>query len=191
MKTVDEYLALVPQQHRDKPRFMATLVAGLAPIVRMQNVLLEMIQAFDLDSAIGVQLDIIGQWVGIGRTVGIPITGLYFTYDGTDAEGWDNSIWKSPNDPDSGFTSLPDDLYKALIRAKIMANKSCGCIGDIYNIINTTLSVDNAVKIVDNQNMTMTVKIDESEIPSVEKALIIAGYLPIQPAGVTINYENI
>lgn len=191
MRTVDEYLALVPQQHRDKPRFMATLIAGLAPIVRMQNVLLEMIQAFDLDSAIGVQLDILGQWVGIGRTVGIPITGLYLTYEGTDAEGWDSSIWQGPEDPGSGFTTLPDDLYRALIQAKIMANKSCGCIDDIYNIVNIALSVDNAVKIIDNQDMTMTVQIDESEVPAVEKALIVGGYLPIQPAGVTVNYENI
>ena len=191
MKTVAEYLDLITQQHRDKPRFMATVEAMVTPYVHMQNVIMSFLSAFDVDSAIGVQLDIIGQWVGVSRIISTPISGVYFNWDGTSQTGWDNGVWKSANDPDSGFTNLPDSLYRLVIKAKIASNASCGEVSDIYNILTSVVSVDSAVKIVDNQNMTMTVQLDVSELTSYEQQIIRSGVLNIQTAGVSVLYEDV
>lgn len=191
MKTVEEYLNLITQQHRDKPRFMATVEAMVAPYVHMQNVLMSFMSAFDVDYAVGVQLDIIGQWVGVSRIITTPISGVYFTWDGTTQTGWDNGIWKSANDPDSGITTLPDDLYRRLIKSKIASNASCGEVSDIYNVLTSVVSVASAVKIVDNQDMTMTVQLDVSELTSYEQQIIRSGVLNIQPAGVSVLYEDV
>lgn len=191
MKTVAEYLDLITQQHRDKPRFMATVEAMVTPYVHMQNVMMSFLSAFDVDYAVGVQLDIIGQWAGVSRIITTPISGVYFSWDGSNDEGWDHGVWKSPNDPDSGFTTLPDDLYRRVIRAKIFSNVSCGCVSDIYRILDQLIPTAGIVKVVDNQNMSMTLQMDVSEITAVERAILESGILKIQPAGVSIIYEEV
>ena len=191
MKTVAEYLDLITQQHRDKPRFMATVESIVAPYVHIQNVMMSFLSAFDVDYAVGVQLDIIGQWVGVSRIISTPISGVYFSWDGSNDEGWDHGVWKSPNDPDSGFTTLPDDLYRRVIRAKIFSNVSCGCVSDIYRILDQLIPTAGIVKVVDNQNMSMTIQMDVSEITAVERAILESGILQLQPAGVSIIYEEV
>lgn len=191
MKTVAEYLDLITQQHRDKPRFMATVEAIVAPYVHLQNVMMSFLSAFDVDSAIGVQLDIIGRWVGVSRIISTPISGVYFSWDGSEDEGWDHGVWKSPNDPDSGFSTLPDDLYRRVIRAKIRSNASCGCVPDVYRILSELVPTAGLVKVVDNQNMSMTLRIDVSEITAVERAILETGLLHVQPAGVNVVYEEV
>lgn len=186
--TTDEYLNLITQEHSSKPKFMATVQASVSPFAKIQEVLRSMPKEFDVDYAIGQQLDIVALWVGVVRKVAIPITGYYFTWDDVVADGWDNGVWKGIGDPDSGFTILPDDLMRLLVKAKIQANHWRGDIAGAYDILNTALSVDGAVKIVDNQNMTMTVRVTANTLPAAEQALVTAGYLPIKPAGVKATY---
>lgn len=189
--TTDEYLSLITQEHATKPKFVATVAASVSPFVKVQEVMRGFIRDFDVDEAVGVQLDIVALWVGLLRKVGIPITGYYFTWDDVVADGWDNGVWKGIGDPDSGFVILPDDLFRALIKAKIQANHWRGDIAGAYDIINEALSVDNVVTIVDNQNMTMTVRVQANVLPAVEQAIVLAGYLPIKPAGVSATYVTV
>lgn len=186
--TTDEYLALITQEHSDKPKFVATVSASVSPFAKIQQVMRKFITDFDVDSAVGVQLDTVALWVGVTRTIAVPISGYYFSWDDVAADGWDNGTWKGIGDPDSGFTNLPDDLFRALIKAKIQANSWRGDIPGAYQIANTALSVDDAIRIVDNQNMTMTVQVQANVLPAAEKAIVMAGYLPIKPAGVKATY---
>ena len=188
MTTTAGYLDLITDEHKEKPKFVATVTASVDPFAKLQQVMRGFISDFDVDTAIGVQLDIVALWVGVTRTIGVPITGYYFTWDDVVADGWDNGIWKGIGDPDAGFVVLPDDLYRSLIKAKIQANHWRGDIAGAYDIINEALSVDGAVKIVDNQDMTMTVRVTANTLPAVEQAIVTAGYLPIKPAGVKANY---
>lgn len=189
--TTDEYLALITQEHKDKPKFVATVSASVSPFSKLQEVMRKFVSDFDVDTAIGVQLDQVGLWVGVTRTIGVPIAGYYFTWDDVVADGWENGVWKGIGDPDAGFTQLPDDIYRALIKAKIQANHWRGDIAGAYDIINAALSADNVVKIVDNHDMTMTVQVTDNVLPSVEQAIVMAGYLPIKPAGVKANYVTV
>lgn len=186
--TTDEYVDLITDEHRSKPKFVATVTASVDPFSKLQQVMRGFVKDFDVDTAVGVQLDAIALWVGVTRAIGVPIAGYYFSWDDVVSDGWDNGVWKGIGDPDSGFVILPDDLFRSLIKAKIQANQWRGDIAGAYKIINEALSVDGVVKIVDNQNMTMTVRVTGGALPAVEQAIVTAGYLPIKPAGVKANY---
>ena len=189
--TTDEYLALVTQEHSDKPKFMATVKTSVSPFAKVQEILRSMPKEFDVDYATGVQLDTVALWVGVTRKIAIPIDGYYFTWDDVASDGWENGVWKGIGDPDSGFTNLPDDLFRLLIKGKISANNWKGDIAGAYSTLSKVFNVGSAITIKDNQNMTMTVTIQASALPAVQRALITQGYIPIKPAGVKANYVTV
>ncbi|QIX17233.1 DUF2612 domain-containing protein [Burkholderia multivorans] len=134
--SLSDYTALITSEHRDKPRFMATVGALVQPIVDQMNVLQSMPGKFDLDNAVGVQLDDVGLWVGVSRKIRTPLTGIYFSFD-IDGLGFDQGTWKGPFDPDTGLTVLDDDTYRLVIRAKIGANRWDGTLESSAAILNS------------------------------------------------------
>ena len=186
--TKDEYLALITSEHSDKPKFEATVGATVAPLARLQEVLGSLIKEFDIDSAVGVQLDVIGQWVGRSRRIDTPLTGVYFSWDDVTKDGWDSGIWKGPYDPDSGLVDLPDDAYRLLLKAKVAANNWDGTIPQAYEIWTTAFGTDTYLLIQDNQDMSMVVGIAGIPLTAVEQALLTNGYIPLKPEGVRIQY---
>jgi hypothetical protein len=143
MTDVTDYTGLVTSEHADKPNFMA-MVGGVAQaFVDIQNQLSATPPAFDLDSAVGVQLDAVGLWVGVTRNVSTPLTGVYFSLD-TVGLGFDQGVWQGPFDPTTGVVSLDDDTYRLLIRAKIGANSWDGTLGTSAAILNTIFNKGNA-----------------------------------------------
>jgi len=121
MKTTDEYVGLITPQHADKPKFVATVEVCVAPVAALQLLLASLPVEFDLDEAIGIQLDAVGIRVGRSRKVPVFIAGLFFTW-GDVLRGWGRGIWKGPFDPTSGIASLDDETYRRLLRAKVLAN---------------------------------------------------------------------
>lgn len=189
--TTDEYLALITTEHQNRPRFNATVQASIAPFASLQSLMRSYIPAFDVDLAVGQQLDIVALWVGVTRRVAVPIEGFYFSWDDTAANGWDAGVWKGIGDPDSGFVNLPDDLFRSVIKSKIEANQWKGDIPGAYKILEAAYGVNHNITITDNQNMTMTVTIIEGSIPPVQEAIITQGYIPIKPAGVKAEYVTV
>src|SRR5258708_3554117 len=109
--TIDDYLNLITSEFQGKPKFTATISADVAIPVRIQDLLTSMIPLFDVDLAVGSQLDTIGLWVGISRNVNIPIPNVYFSWDGDFTVGWDYGVWQGDLNP-STVTVLPDDVYR-------------------------------------------------------------------------------
>jgi hypothetical protein len=144
---------------------------------------------FDLDTAIGVQLDAVGQWVGRTRFVTQPLANLYFSFD-TTGLGFDQGVWNGPFDPTSGLVRLDDDTYRQLLRAKVILNSWDGSIAEAAESLSLLLNNPSSiVSIVDNQDMTMTVGISGVVPSPLITALLQGGYLPINPEGVGVNYE--
>lgn len=182
--TVAEYLNLITSEHRKKPKFAAMVEADVSIPARIQELLASMVSIFDVDVAVGDQLDIIGQWVGISRNVSVPIDGVYFSWDGDAAVGWDFGSWRADADVTS-VTVLPDDAYRTLIKAKIAANRWDGTTEGAYDIreqIFTTLTI----LIKDNQDMSYDLGFYGGTIDSLTLALIIQGYIPLKPEGVRL-----
>lgn len=185
------YTALITSEHATRQKFR-TLVGSLAhPFNAVQQAFDNIQNGFDLDTAVGAQLDVIGLWVGVSRQVKTPITGVYFTWGDTanpTSTGWSYGVWKGKYDPSTGVESMSDDTYRSMIRAKIAANQWDGSIPGAYAIWNVAFSGSGASLIIqDKQDMTMIVAVTAEAMSGLNKALMSQGYLPIRPAGVRIR----
>lgn len=185
---MSKYTELITNYHAGKPRFVAHVDLSTRPLTDASTALQGLITAFDIDSAVGSQLDILGEWIGRTRIVSQPISGVYFSFD-TDGLGWDQGIWQGPYDPDAGYTSLSDDTYRIVLKAKIAINNWNGQNDTLPPILETALEGSGLkMQIVDNQDMTISVWVfPEEDISQVSLELIAAirqGYLTVKAAGV-------
>ncbi|WP_025138073.1 DUF2612 domain-containing protein [Achromobacter sp. DH1f] len=188
MADVEKYLNLITAFHRGKPKFSAMVEAVAQCFVGAQDCYGTMVPAYDLDDAVGVQLDAVGEWVGISRNVRTPLEGVYFSFD-VAGLGFEQGVWQGPFDPDTGVTSLDDETYRVLIRAKIGANHWDGTLEGSAEILNFIFGGTNTfVFIQDNGDMSIDIGIAGSRPSAVFLALLTGGYIPIKPEGVRVNY---
>lgn len=186
--TSETYLGLITSLYRGQPKFIGLCLALADPLVGQQALLEAVRSGFDLDQAVGVQLDMVGEWVGRSRNLEAPLTDVYFSW-GTDGVGWGHGMWKGPYDPDSGLVSLPDDVYRTLLRAKVAANAWDGTIPGAYAIWETVFAdTGSMVVIQDNQDMTVVIGLAGAHVDSVTLQLLIGGYIPLKPEGVRVRY---
>lgn len=156
------YLKLITSEHATSVNFLKYVKATLdmnSPIVDVLN---EFNTLFNLNVATGVQLDDIGSLVGISRTLPIDNAGI---------------------DP-----VLDDITYRKVIRAKIMKNHWDGTMQGMQTIL-STLYPGIPCDIIDNQDMTMTVYINDPTISAQDKALLFNGFILPKPSGVGVNYQ--
>ena len=186
---VGEYLALVTSQHASKPNFLATLSVLLQPLADLQITYGAIPSSFDLDTAIGSQLDATGEWVGISRNLEIALSNTWFSWD-TDGLGWDEASWWDPSQPSDETISLPDDSYRTLLRAKIVNNYWNGSIPGAYTVWNTLFSSTGwTIDIHDNQNNTLDFVLRGPAPDSITSALLTGGYFNLRPAGKSVSYS--
>jgi len=185
---MSKYTDRITNYHRGKPLFVEHVDLSTRPLSDVSSAMYGLISAFDIDDAVGIQLDALGEWIGRGRIVSQPIAGVYFSFD-TDGLGWDQGVWQGPYDPDSGFTSLSDDTYRIVLKAKIAINNWDGQNDSLPPILEAALEGSGLkMQIVDNQDMTISVWVfPETDISLVSQELIAAikqGYLTVKAAGV-------
>lgn len=182
-----DYLDLITSEYQDQPNFMAMVSFVCEYYVYIQS--LSEAQAgplFDVDIAVGQQLDFIGEWVGVSRNVSIPIDGVYFSWDGSDPfVGWDFGTWQGSDQP-SNVTVLPDDAYRTLVKTKIAANQWDGTTEGAYAIWDSLFS-DLTILIQDNENMSYDLAVVGRTIDSLTLALLTGGYIPLKPEGIRVN----
>lgn len=183
---MNPYLDLITSEHAPRPKFRALVDALTQPLQNVQNAMATTATAFDVDSAVGVQLDQVGLWVGVSRVLRAGLEGVYFAWD-TAEVGWDEGVWKGPFDPDTELVSLPDDQYRILIKTRIAANAWDGTVPSAYAVWRNIFT-DSLVFIHDWQNMSMTVGIAGIPLNAVFRYLLIDGYIPLKPAGVRVEY---
>ncbi|MGV8001195.1 DUF2612 domain-containing protein [Photorhabdus temperata subsp. temperata] len=186
-----DYLSLITPQHRTANKFVTHIDFITRPLSNIATVAGLLNTQFSIDEAVGVQLDAVGEWIGISRYVKTPIKGVYFALD-TEGVGLDEGSWKRQYDSDSGFTELDDETYRTILRSKIRANHWDGTnemLAEIYQGVIPDESV--LIFFVDNQDMTMDVYVTGGVVPEVVKAVIQQGYLNIKPGAVRVNnYTN-
>lgn len=162
MADIQRYLNLVTSEHRTKPKFNAWLAAGLEKVDGATTVLKGMDADFDIDNAIGAQLDTAGVIVGVDRVL---------TFQ--------------PSDGSSPY--LDDDTYRLIARAKIAQNQWNGTIQGLYDLWNNIFP-DLFISILDIQDMSMNVLVIGATT-TLQQELVINGYIIPKPMGVSINYS--
>lgn len=185
---MSKYTDRITNYHRGKLLFVEHVDLSTRPLSDVSDAMYGLISAFDIDEAIGVQLDALGEWIGRSRIVSQPISGVYFSFD-TPGLGWDQGVWQGPYDPDAGYTSLSDDTYRIILKAKIAINNWDGQNDSLPSILEAALEGSGLkMQIVDNQDMTISVwvfpEVDISQVSLELLAAIRQGYLTVKAAGV-------
>lgn len=186
MADISTYLNLVPSANQ-KPKFLAVVTAWCQPFVDVINFFESMVTGnFQLATAVGANLDVIGSWVGIGRYVSI-LLNMWFSFD-TANLGFDQGVWWVPPEPQSGITRLDDTTYRALITAKIAWNCWNGTTPSYYSMLSTLFSPC-TVTLTDNANKTVSVTVTGSNPNQTLKALATEGLLPFVPLGISASFS--
>ncbi|EGD4871887.1 DUF2612 domain-containing protein [Escherichia coli] len=140
-----------------KPKFFAHVDLSTRPLSDVSDAMSRLIPDFDIDTAIGVQLDVVGEWVGRSRRVATPVTGIYFSWD-TERVGWDQGIWQGPYDPNDGFIDLSDEIYRLMLKVKVAINNWDGQNDSLPSILDAALAGSGIrMTIVDNQDMSISI----------------------------------
>lgn len=158
---IDKYLNSVTSQHRDKKKFIAWLSSSLTIIDHAYIMTKNMDNDFDLDNALGVQLDMLGQSIGRKRML----------------------TFQPLNDHNP---IMDDETYRLVLKAKVAMNNWDGKTESAYEIWDNTFK-DIGLQIQDNQDMSMTGYVT-GYVNQIRQDLIQHGYIVPKPEGVKINY---
>lgn len=159
------YVAQVTSEYRGSPRYLAWLAVNLQPFQDGIVCMNQFDVAFGLLTAVGPQLDVLGNIVGQSRTV-----------------GFQPRFSISP--------TLDDNTYRLLLRARIWQNHWSGILPEIWAGWNA-LFPGSVLRIKDNQDMTVSIVVGLTP-SSIIQDLITNGYIIPRPQGVmyTITIET-
>lgn len=187
MPDIKDYKGKITSEHSDKPKYMAMVEAVSQCFLDTNQVAAGLPDDFDLDLANDAQLDDVGLWVGVSRSIPTPLANVYFALDTPDL-GFDEGAWKGPFDPDNGITVLDNETYRSLIRAKIGANHWDGTLEQSRAVLDLVFSGDTYAFIQDNQDMTISIGMAGNPPSAIEWALITGGYITPKPQSVDVKY---
>lgn len=205
---IEDYLSVarsrVTEQFRteDHPIFDKYLQLLLGGKIELQEVFRQLMQERSIDTAIGAQLDIIGEIVGQPRELIDTALLTYFAYLGyPNAQSFgdlDNTSLGGPyrglNDPLAGNTLLSDEQYRLFIKAKIIKNNTNATPNQILDFINFVFGSDSN-QLVEEGDAAYTLMIGKV-LSDFERVMLTyvsyaSGYpsrfVP-KPIGVRVNY---
>lgn len=203
MNTIDlisHYADLLIAQYRDLPRATGTIRALVARIIADQ-IVGSVNTAFDLDTAVGAQLDIIGAYHGVQRNiVGIAITRDYFalvpyadptpdSYAGFYVYG-DTPVnnFETYSDANTSLFSITDEEMRQLIKLKIRQHMSSHSLADIDDIMHTFFG--DGVTVTETAPMELTYAFDPAITDALPKLAVYTNSLP-RPSGVSITVTGV
>lgn len=137
----DEARKRVITQYTESTKFLAALSKLANQCQDLEDALLSVQQVTDIDTAAGVNLDVIGDIVGVSRYIPSSLLISFFGFDDTAGgkvfgEEENPGIGARFRDEDEPYTAtsvLGDPEFRLLIRAKIIKNHSIGTNEDILN----------------------------------------------------------
>lgn len=152
---INYYANLLILQYVGKPKAYATIQADAAPVV-MGLLPNQVMNAYNLDTAVGVQLDVLGKYVGVNRSGYGP----------------------------SGFITLDDTDYRTFIRLGIARNTLGSSLYVIQNFLHQFFEGD--IFVFDNKDMQLSYYLNSDDISIELAYLFInEGLLP-KPLGVQL-----
>lgn len=150
------YANLLIMQYIQMPRAYATILAQVTPVF-MNQLPIAVQNAFNVETAVGVQLDVIGKYVGASRD--------------------DYTL--------TGPITLTDDDFRTLIKLLIIKNNSGSSLATIQALL--AANFPGEIFVSDNQDMGLNYVLLESlGTADLLEVLITGGYLPA-PMGVQVS----
>lgn len=190
---VDYYKNLLIMQYRDKPKALGH-VGSVLDAGMIYDIAIAVRDGFNIESAVGAQLDILGKILGVSRTItGTTFTRAYYGYalygDTTPflfnpmllyGEAAPDVQFRDYRESSQSLYDLTDEEYRVILKLAIVRNTSNASVKTIDEILNVLFGTE--VYLLDRPNMTIVYLIGEkwSRHFSIAKS---AGILP-NPAGV-------
>lgn len=200
------YKRLVTSEYRSSNKFCAMVDRLIGYGLDIDVAVGNMLAAFEVDTATTAQLDILGTIVGVSRQLSFEPS----------AAALGEVICPSPPELASGetypliFTPLPekvedtsflsgfspaemsdgnlldDDVFRLMIKARIIQNTWKGTISELYELWNAVMGSDKKLFVEDRQDMSYDVVL-QGDYTKLEEELIIHAYIIPKPEGVRIN----
>lgn len=200
MSLVEETTNLLIKQYWEKPNAKSEIELQSASWDKVRAFLAALDPAFDLDNAVGAQLDVLGRIVGISRSVPAVVAKIYFGFESNpDSRGFSdkfNSLRVGGplfNKFSSRFTDLQldDNDYGFFIRVKAALNRASAYIAsdEFISIQDVVLAAfDGRAYVIDNLDMTLTLYV--SPVVSLARLRLIQA-LNLLPKPQGVRYKVI
>lgn len=158
-----EYVALLTSQYQTSTKFKTWLESALTLLNDFSLCADEMPSHFDLDTAVGIQLDSIGSLIGQSRTLSFEPT-------------------------DGSEPYLDDVTYRKILKLRAYYNYWDGQVSTIYEGWNS-LFPDVSLIITDNQDMTAAITLT-GELSQIVIDMINNDMVIPRPEGVQYNFSG-
>ncbi len=172
-------------QYRTKPKALAWYKITRSLALQLGSAADAVRVMYQIDTATGEQLDILGRIVVIPRNyiTPVPMNPPQFAISANSpGEFGDDNAMFSGLSVDSD-TQLSDDLYRLVIKSKIIKNNSDATIESILYGMNFLLPNAQVLKITDGEDMSFTVEF-YGNITEVERYALLNSTLVPKPQGV-------
>lgn len=171
-------------QYKDKPK--AVKWFDIIPTVAddITNVYQDVRTSYDIDAAVGEQLNVIGRIVVLDRSYESKVIYGINTYFGADTLASQfGGAGAQFNAPGTTITQeVSDAIFRVLIRAKIAKNNSDSTLDGIVKALSYITSSSN-IQVIDNEDMTFSVSFG-SELNDVERFVFDTFDVTPRPQGV-------
>ena len=203
---IEQYLEVarsrVTEQFKDKEVFDKYLQLLVGGKIELQEVFRQLMQERSIDTAVGAQLDIIGDIVGQPRELIDSSLLSFFAFQGyPEAESYgdlnNNSLGGAYYDlrnPLTGNTLLTDEQYRLFIKAKIIKNNTNATPNQFIDFMKFVFGVELSLVVAEG-DAEFTIMLGK-ELSSFERVLLTyvsysSGYpsrfIP-KPIGVRVNF---
>lgn len=173
-------------QYRTKPKAVAWYEIARKMGGSLEAAAEAVRKSYDIDSAVGEQLSVIGRIVVAPRSFAgtLPMNpGLFDLADGSEF-GDDDAMFSALTIDQDG--ALSDELYRLVIKAKIVKNNGDATIENILAGMNFLLPNAEVLRVTDGEDMSFSIEF-YGQITSLERfALLNAGLVP-KPQAVQFN----
>lgn len=187
----NDYTDLIAGYHVGKDRYTAWVFTLTEPLRIARERLAALREDFDVDTAIGAQLDAVGVRVGVSRNLPMTLTDVYFALDDVDGIGLDLGVWKGQYDPVDGTTTLGDETYRAVIKAKIAQNHWDGTRGSLPDFLGEVLGqFGQSAKVLDLEDldtMHVVLHLTKDTTPPIVWELFSRRIIDVTAAGVSVD----
>lgn len=158
---ISSYIELITSEYAEQPLFNAFVQAFLDMELPIDECMEKFSELFNLDNAVGDQLDKLGSYVALTRE--LPVV-------------------------DQDIPSiLPDNYFREIIKCRIRANFWDGTNEQLSYLIDQAFP-DATYEIQDNQDMTLQIVMINPYADPTLIALLFNGYIIPKPAGVFTTF---
>jgi len=148
-----DYSQLLTSEYANSPNLIQTVQLTANAIGDITTLLQSLPAQFDLDTAIGSQLDVDGQWIGFARTIGGVIVVQFFGF-ADDATALTFGELGNPavggrflelGEDTSTTATLSDPEYRLLLRAKILQNDWDGSVAEFEAAVSDVIAMPTTI----------------------------------------------